>query len=395
MDSQSHSARRVAAHRVTKSDGNFEHFSSICTQSTSLEEWPHAAEVEGNILIYDGGALASYSKDEQAELSAEITAVLSEGPGVLAIRGGYGDLSVINRATQVFDEIIEREKNETGGGGDHFAKPGANDRIWNSLQKHCIADPDSFARYYSNNWIALVSEAWLGNAYQMTAQVNRVNPGGSAQLAHRDYHLGFMAPEKMEKYPAHVHQLSPMLTLQGAVAHCDMPIESGPTLFLPYSQQFREGYLAFGAEVYQEYFNGHHVQLPLQKGDLVFFNPALMHAAGTNRSTDIYRMANLLQVSSAFGRAMEALDRKTMCRSVYPILCEPNCKELLGKIGIRNVVAATAEGYSFPTNLDSDPPVGGLAPKSQADIMSDALDANLSTGEFEEALESLAVRQKA
>ena len=29
--------------------------------------------------------------------------------------------------------------------------------------------------------------------YQMTAQVNRVNPGGAAQTAHRDYHLGFMS----------------------------------------------------------------------------------------------------------------------------------------------------------------------------------------------------------
>ena len=32
--------------------------------------------------------------------------------------------------------------------------------------------------------------------------------------------------------------MSPVLTLQGAVAHCDMPIESGPTMLLPYSQRF-------------------------------------------------------------------------------------------------------------------------------------------------------------
>ena len=28
------------------------------------------------------------------------------------------------------------------------------------------------------------------------------------------------------------------------------------------------------------------------------------------------------------------------------------------------VVAASAEGYAFPTNLDRDPPLGGLAPES-------------------------------
>ena len=48
------------------------------------------------------------------------------------------------------------------GGGDHFAKPGANDRIWNALEKLCLRDPAVFAAYYGNAVIALVSEAWLG-----------------------------------------------------------------------------------------------------------------------------------------------------------------------------------------------------------------------------------------
>ena len=44
-----------------------------------------------------------------------------------------------------------------------------------------------------------------------------------------------MTDEQAERYPAHVHVLSPILTLQGVVAHVDMPIESGPTLLLPHS----------------------------------------------------------------------------------------------------------------------------------------------------------------
>ena len=56
-------------------------------------------------------------------------------------------------------------------------------------------------------------------------------------------------------------------------------------------------------------FGEHHVQLPLTKGDAVFFNPALFHAAGSNTTSDVRRMANLLQISSAFGRAMDAVDR--------------------------------------------------------------------------------------
>ena len=140
------------------------------------------------------------------------------------------------------------------------------------------------------------------------------------QVPHRDYHLGFVDVDHWQAYPAHLHRMSPALTLQGAVAHCDMPLESGPTMLLPYSQQFEAGYVAFDRPEFIEFFAEHHVQLPLRKGDAVFFNPALYHGAGENTSTDIRRMANLLQISSPFGRAMESLDRTAMVRAVYPAL---------------------------------------------------------------------------
>ena len=37
-------------------------------------------------------------------------------------------------------------------------------------------------------------------------------------------------------------------------------------------------------------------------------------------------------------------------------------------------MAAAAEGYPFPTNLDLDQPVDGLTPVSQAEIVHRALD---------------------
>ncbi|MHA6795614.1 hypothetical protein ACVGVM_19150 [Pseudonocardia bannensis] len=119
--------------------------------------------------------------------------------------------------------------------------PGANHRVWNALlEKLAAREPGRVADYYANDVLALVSTAWPGPNYQVTSQVNVVNPGGRAQIAH-------------------------------------------------------------------------HVQLPLSCGDAVFFNPALIHAAG-------------------------------------------------------------AEGYPFPTNLDRDPPVDGLAPQSRADLVLRALD---------------------
>lgn len=379
----------------TEAACDLDDFAAEISQTTKLSDYPHAMAVEKNIVIYDSARVlaASSSEDGRKAVLAEICDAFSSGPGVAVFKRAYTDLSVIDRATKVFSDIIEDQHRLKTGGGDHFAKPGANDRIWNSLEKHCLADPQNFALYYGNAIVALASEAWLGPHYQMTAQVNRVNPGGAAQKSHRDYHLGFQSAAEIERFPSHVHHLSPVLTLQGAVAHCDMPLESGPTLFLPYSQQYALGYLVSGRQEFQDYFDAHHVQLPLDKGDVLFFNPALIHGAGTNRSKDILRTANLLQVSSAFGRAMESVNREKMSAALYPAL-----KTLLAEGGIDaasadNAIASTAEGYSFPTNLDRDPPIGGLAPKTQAALFKEALAAGWSPEDFTKALAAQAEKK--
>ncbi|MBP2489333.1 phytanoyl-CoA dioxygenase family protein [Rhizobium leguminosarum] len=387
--------QKLRADRVWLSEEacDLDDFRSLAEKATVLADYPSASAVEKNVLIYDSRkvmAAAATAEGRRAVL-AEICEAFGEGPGVVVFKHAYEDTAVIDRASTIFDAIIEEQRRTASGGGDHFAKPGANDRIWNSLEKHCLADPANFAEYYGNTIIALASEAWLGPSYQMTAQVNRVNPGGAAQSAHRDYHLGFQSSKVIEQFPAHVHRLSPVLTLQGAVAHCDMPLESGPTLFLPHSQTYVPGYLALKRPEFRDYFEANHVQLPLEKGDLVFFNPALFHAAGTNRSADIKRVANLLQVSSAFGRAMETVNRERMSARLFPAL-----KTLQGKLSpdeIANAVAACAEGYSFPTNLDRDPPLGGLAPKTQAQLMHEALKEGWSDEVFAAALAEQAHRK--
>lgn len=374
---------------------DIEAFRAEVERQTNLADYPHALACEKNVLIYDSASLVSAcatSEGRRAAL-AEICEALATGPGVAVFKRAYADTAVIDAASGIFDAIIEEQHRTNSGGGDHFAKPGANDRIWNSLEKHCLKSPENFAAYYANAIVALVSEAWLGPNYQMTAQVNRVNPGGASQSAHRDYHLGFQTSAIIEQYPAHVHRLSPVLTLQGAVAHCDMPLESGPTLFLPYSQTYLPGYLALKRPEFRAYFDQHHVQLPLEKGDVVFFNPALFHAAGSNRSVDIKRVANLLQVSSAFGRAMETVDRVKMSAALYPALTSLVASGRLSTGEAANAIASCAEGYSFPTNLDRDPPLGGLAPKTQAQLMHEALAGKWSDEDFRSALGAQAQRK--
>jgi ectoine hydroxylase-related dioxygenase (phytanoyl-CoA dioxygenase family) len=184
-----------------------------------------------------------------------------------------------------------------------------------------------------------------------------------------------------------------MLTLQGAVAHCDMPVETGPTLYLPYSQTYAPGFLATARSDFKDYFLAHHVQLPLAKGDAAFFNPAVFHGAGTNRSKDVRRMANLLQVSSAYGRAMESVDRARMSVALYPALRRLRSEARLSADEIANAIAACAEGYSFPTNLDRDPPLGGLAPPSQQALMRQALAEDWGVEAFAEAVGKQAWRK--
>ncbi len=320
--------------------------------------------------------------------------IWAHGAGVLVLQNLFDDAALLEATTAQFQAMIEAEKLSGLAVGDHFAKPGANDRVWNALEKLCLAAPGVFAAYYGNPLLALVCEAWLGPAYQVTSQVNCVNPGGAAQRAHRDYHLGFLSPAQGAQYPVHVHTMSPFLTLQGAVAHVDMPLQSGPTLYLPHSQKFASGYLVADLPQFQAFFDAHRIQLPLKKGDAVFFNPALLHAAGHNQSADIRRMANLLQVSSAFGRAMESVDRTRMAQRLYPTLLALQASGNLSSDAAHSAIAACAEGYAFPTNLDRDPPLAGLAPPSQQALMLQALHERWPAEKFDQALQRHAVKKR-
>jgi len=370
-------------------------FVHLTSQGLARTDLHHAIQVERNVPIYDAGALEAMLRDPAARrgLLAEWSWILGESAGALVLKRAFSDTAPIDAATAIYEHVIESEQATSAGGADHFAKSGANDRVWNSLQKLCNADPEVFARYFGNPAIAAVCEAWLGPFYQMTAQVNLVHPGGSAQEAHRDYHLGFQTADVAGRFPPHVHALSAVLTLQGAVAHCDMPIESGPTKLLPFSQRYLPGYMAYRRDDFRAHFEAHCVQIPLEKGDAVFFNPALFHAAGENRSADIHRMANLLQVSSAFGRAMECIDRANMSRQLYPVLQGFLEDGELSADAADAAIAACAEGYSFPTNIDNDPPVGGLAPETQAALFRRALAEGLAPENFAAALDAHSARR--
>lgn len=380
---------------LTADDCRLADLIQVVSVKTDLADYPRAQAVQQNVLVYDSGQLRAElaSIPGRQDVAAELARALHDGPGIVLFAGAFDDLSVVDRATAQFEAMIADQRTAGRAAGDHFAASGQNDRIWNALEKLALRAPEVFAAYYANDIIAAACHAWLGPAYQVTSQVNVVNPGGAAQTAHRDYHLGFQPGAQAARYPRHVHELSPLLTLQGAIAHSDMPVETGPTMYLPHSQKYRPGYLAWRRPEFREYFEASYIQLPLRKGDAAFFNPALFHAAGANRTAGVNRVANLLQVSSAFGRAMETVDRGRMSAAVFPALLA------LRQVGaapaaIANVIAACAEGYSFPTNLDRDQPIGGLAPATQAEILGRAVSEGWSQHRLEAELGEWASRRQ-
>ncbi len=180
---------------------SLEDFRRVVEVSTDPADYPWADEVTLNVLVYGSKLAAGVGDPElRAQIQAELAQALNHGPGIVVFKEAF-PASVVDRATEAFNALIAAQKAAGTASGDHFAKPGANDRVWGALDKLALHDPDVFADYYANDVLNLVSTAWLGPSYQVTSQVNVVNPGGQAQVAHRDYHLGFMSAEQSARFP--------------------------------------------------------------------------------------------------------------------------------------------------------------------------------------------------
>ncbi|KAK7415154.1 hypothetical protein QQX98_006098 [Neonectria punicea] len=370
-------------------------FKAICSQKATKEQYPLAAAVEKNIPIYKLAPYSTLTNEQKLALQDEWYRVLLHGPGVLVTSGLFPDDKVIDTATEAFYEIIEKEKKSNKIAGDHFAGAGKNDRIWNSFSKHGITNPASFLSYYSNPYLDLIAGSWLGPGYRITAQANNVRPGAGAQVSHRDYHLGFMSADRCGGYPRAMQVASQCLTLQGAVAHVDVLLKSGPTRLLPFSQTFSAGYMAYRLPEFNDFFLENYVALPLGKGDGLFFNPALSHAAGENVSADINRLVNLLQVSSAFGKPMETIEALPLIESSWDSLTALYKEKGLSD-EVKTFIAAVGEGYPFPTNLDNNSPKSdSMAPDSEQDVILSALVAGKSKAEVVADLEKFRDNAKA
>ena len=384
----------IASAYLHESDCRLDDFIAIVEQTTDIADYPFAEAIIQNVVSYDCDRLRTECADPDTRrtVQSELNKAFLHGPGIVVFKRAFADTAVVDAVTNAFNALIAEQHALGMNAGDHYAKPGDNDRVWNALEKLSVMAPDEFVGYYSNDILSMASAAWLGPGFTFTSQVNVVNPGGAAQKPHRDYHLGFMTIDEAAEFPAHVHHLSAALTLQGAIAHCDMPVESGPTMYLPHAQKYLYGYLAWWRPEFREYFEQNYVQMPLEKGDAVFFNPALFHAAGTNRTTDVHRMANLLQINSPLGKCLETIDHERMCNSVFPSLLKFKASGARAR-DVENAIGACANGYAFPTNLDRDRPLQGLTNDAQVDVVRRAVAEEWTSEKLSAELREYAYRR--
>jgi len=92
---------------------------------------------------------------------------------------------------------------------------------------------------------------------------------------------------------------------------------------------------------------------------------------------------------------MESLDRESMMLALYPALLKGLQQDVLDARDLAAVIAAVADGYAFPTNLDTDPPLHGLAPQTGQQLMLEALNKRWSYEVFEQQVSLMRSKRQA
>src|SRR4029078_4218181 len=103
----------------------------------------HAAGCEKSVRVCSAPTLAATTSTPEGRRAAqaEVVKALTAGPGIVVFKRAYADLDVVDRAAGALDDLIDQQGRSGVVGGDHFAKPGANDRVWNALEKLALHDP--------------------------------------------------------------------------------------------------------------------------------------------------------------------------------------------------------------------------------------------------------------
>ena len=85
-------------------------------------------------------------RESRMEMMAEWVEAMTDGPGIIVFRKTFADLGPIEAANAHFWAMIDEQHKNNSARGDHFAKPGANDRVWKRAGKALSRRPGRLRR---------------------------------------------------------------------------------------------------------------------------------------------------------------------------------------------------------------------------------------------------------
>ena len=110
---KSDNQQKLRADRVwlTEDACDLTDFRALAEKTTLLADYPTASAVEKNVLIYDSRKVveAASTPEGRRAVLAEISEAFGIGPGVVVFKRAYENTGIIDRASVIFDEIIEEQ----------------------------------------------------------------------------------------------------------------------------------------------------------------------------------------------------------------------------------------------------------------------------------------------
>ena len=95
---------------LSAADCSVDDLAALVGQQTRLSDYPYADGVESNVLIYGEKLRAAVgTASGRTAVQAELMRALSDGPGIVVFRRAFGDLAVVDRATEAFLAQIAAE----------------------------------------------------------------------------------------------------------------------------------------------------------------------------------------------------------------------------------------------------------------------------------------------
>ncbi len=222
-------------------------------------------------------------------------------------------------------------------------------------ERPALAHPGVFFDYYANDTVALASRAWFGPNYQVTWALNADIPGRedrqewSTSAGRRSPRTATITWVSCRWRPRRT--IRSTCTACPRCSPCTVPWRTATCRWKPGLRCiFRTRRSTYPATWRPTCRNSSSISPKLR-------------AIALGHARDGQPVAGVV----AFGRAMETVDRTAAIIALYPTLLARSDSGA-SMTEIANVIAASAEGYPFPTNLDLDQPIGSLNPETQAEL---------------------------